>query len=306
MQRVAQLSLFTAMLLALSAGVVTFRTRLDWIESAPREESGPIYLPQAKYLRPMSLGYHNALADLLWFRAISYFGAHYRSDRTYPWLGHICELVTDLDPRAEHVYRFCGLILPWEAGKVDEGIALLEKGAKALPESLQISYFLGFTYFFFKGDNHRAPVHLRHAAALPGSHPGIARLVAVLGAETLGPEESMRFLAELEQSVDSPSVRQVVRENVKEMALANILSRLDAAVAAYRERTGGIPASVEALVRAGDLDGVPPDPFGGHFEIDQQTGSVRSSSGKTPSRLHTSRFRERALAGKSGDELLAD
>jgi len=79
-----------------------------------------------------------------------------------------------------------------------------------------------------------------------------------------------------------------------------MLEKLDAAIAAYRARTGELPPSVAALVASGDLAQIPPDPFGGSFEIDPETGAARSSTGKTPSRLHTSRFREKALAGKTG------
>src|SRR5262249_58229838 len=102
------------------AGVVALTgVRLDRARADVSAEDEPVYLPQAAYLRPMSLGWQNVLADLLWFRTISYFGEHYRSNRTYPWLAAMCDLVTDLDPRAEHVYRFAGFILPWDANQVD-------------------------------------------------------------------------------------------------------------------------------------------------------------------------------------------
>ena len=117
--------------------------------------SGPaevVYLPDARLLRPLVLGYDNVLADLLWFRTISYFGGHFETDRSYPWLARMCDLVTDLDPRAEHVYRFAGLILPWEANEVDEGIRLLEKGVRNLPDAWELHYYLGMTRYFFKDD----------------------------------------------------------------------------------------------------------------------------------------------------------
>lgn len=288
----------------LIGAVTSSRSRLEAASATLTERAGPVYLPQTKFLKPMSLGYKNAFADLLWFRAISYFGAHYRSDRTYPWLAHICERVTDLDPRAEYVYQFAGLILPWEAGQVDAGIALLEKGVAALPDSIELSYYLGFSYFFFKGDNRRAMRHLEHAAALPGTHPEIARLLAVISSDTLGPDDALRFLAELEQTIDSQAARDIVREKMREVALANALEEIDNAGDAYREKTGQSPTSVEQLVGTGMLARIPVDPFGGHLEIDPESGKARSSTGKRPSRLHMSRFRERALAGKTGDELL--
>jgi tetratricopeptide (TPR) repeat protein len=292
-----------AMLVALAAlASVVARTgiRLDRARAAVSAEDEPIYLPQAAYLRPMSLGWQNVLADLLWFRTISYFGEHYRSDRTYPWLAQMCELVTDLDPRAEHVYRFAGIILPWEGNQGDAGIRLLEKGVQQFPESWLLHYHLGFHYYFFKSDFDRALHHLRAALALPGGeHPTIARLAAVLAAHQYGPETTLQFLAELQDDVDSQEMRAVVAEQIREAQLAADLERIDAAAAVYRERLAGRPPSVTALVDAGLLAAVPIDPFGGRYEIDAQTGTAHSSSGRTPSQLHQSKIRQKALQGES-------
>src|SRR5206468_12503187 len=69
--------------------VVMSGTLLDRAATAAARSDEPVYLPRAEYLRPMSLGWQNALADVLWFRTISYFGDHYRNDRTYPWLAQM-------------------------------------------------------------------------------------------------------------------------------------------------------------------------------------------------------------------------
>ena len=290
---------FSAGLSVLGIAVAFSGESLDRRRHPPGDGGGPIYLPKAQYLRPLSLGSQNVLADLLWFRTISYFGEHYRSNRTYPWLAYMCDLVTDLDPRAEHVYRFAGVILPWEAGQADAGIRLLEKGIRTFPDSWLLHYHLGFHYYFFKDDYKNAVKHLRRAAGLPGVHPTIAQLAAVLAAEQYGPETTLRFLTELEQSVESEEVREVVRENMREAQLAMQLDRLTAAVERYKVREGRIPGSVVELAAAQIIAELPIDPFGGTFLIDQQTGAVRSSSGKEPSRVHQSKRREQMLREES-------
>ena len=286
-------------LAALTGIVAVTGTRLDRPRGATTAAEEPVYLPKAEYLRPMSLGWQNVLADVLWFRAINYFGQHYRSDRAYPWLARMCDLVTDLDAHAEHVYRFTGVILPWEVNQADAGIRLLEKGIVQFPDSWLLQYHLGFNYYFFKNDYERALEHLRRATALPGAHPSITRLVAVLAAHRYGPETTVQFLSELAQDVDSPEIRGVVEEHIQEAHLAAGLARIDAAAQTYRERTGQSPPSVDTLVAAGLLDAVPSDPFGGHYEIDPATGAARSSTGHVPSQLHQSPLRRKALAGTS-------
>ncbi len=290
--------LFTVALVVLMSTTAGLRSALDRQARGNTDSDGPIYLPRAEFLRPLSLGYHNVLADILWFRAISYFGEHYRSDRTYPWLAHICELVTDLDPQAEHVYRFAGLILPWEAGDIEGGIAILEKGTRAIPQSWELAYYLGFTHFFFKNDFPTAARHLRRAATLPGAHPGTARLAAILTTEAAGPATTMAFLRDLEQNLDSPQVRGVLQRNLRETAAAAALASLNNAIAAYTSAAGEPPRTLEQVVAAGHLRSIPIDPFGGKFEIGPD-GQAHSDTGKHPPRAHTSEIRQRVLQGNS-------
>ncbi|MGE0518918.1 MAG: tetratricopeptide repeat protein [Candidatus Binatia bacterium] len=283
----------------LTAAVATAAVRLDRMAPENRGVEEPVYLPRAEYLRPMSLGWQNALADVLWFRTISYFGEHYRSDRTYRWLASMCDLVTDLDPRAMHVYRFAGVILPWEAEQVDAGIAILHKGVRQFPDSWLLQYYLGFNYYFFKNDYERALVHLRAAAGAPGSHPQVARLAAVLAAHQSGPDTTLAFLTELQRDVSSAEVRQVIEDQIRQSQLARDLKQLDEVIAAYHTRRGAPPPSLVALVEEGLLRQLPTDPFGGHYELDATSGRARSSTGRRPSTLHQSKIRERALHGQS-------
>lgn len=269
----------------------------------PAAERAPVYLPKAEYLRPMTLGWNNAVADLIWFRTISYFGEHYRGDRTYDWLAAMCELVTDLDPCAIHVYRFAGVILPWEADQAEAGVRLLQKGLRQFPDSWLLHYYLGFNEFFFRDDSRSAVRHLRAAAALPDAHPIAATLASLLAAQVEGPEAAMAFLTEMERNTESGQMREVIAEQRNGLQLAADLAQLDAAAATYAERYGQPPADPQALVDVGLLLAVPGDPFGGQYEFDPRTGLARSSSGRQPSKLHTSKIRERILRGESAKDL---
>lgn len=273
----------------------TARARLAPLEST--QTAQPVYLPKAEYLRPMSLGFANVLADVLWFRTISYFGSHYRGDRVYPWLAHMCDLVTDLDPRAEHVYRFAGVILPWEAGEADEGIRLLEKGVRTFPDSWMMHYWLGFNYYFFKNDFKQAAFYLHRAAELPDAHPNAARLAALLYQEQYGADTASEFLREMERNSQDPQMREVVRRHLTEAQLSEGLDQLTEGVALYRERFGRLPAQLDELVASGILAALPREPFGGTFRLDPKTGAVTSSSGQVPSRLHQSPLRAKLLRG---------
>ena len=260
-----------------------------------------VYAPPTTFLRVVSLGYEHALANVLWFRAISYFGQHYGSDRAYPWLAHMCDRVTDLDPHAEYVYRFAGFILPWEAERVDDGIALLEKGVRNLPDSWDLRYILGFSYYFFKDDLAASSRTLRAAVLTPGAPEFVSQLLAVVDAAQHGPESAIEFLVTMDQAGGSEEMRDAIRKRIRDLTLVRDADILEAAVSRFRDSFQRLPADLPELVSAHLLTTIPPDPFGGRYVLDPSTGQVRSSLGYKPARLGSSKVRAAILKGRAGD-----
>ena len=276
-----------------------------WSSAALDHHLGPdseppelVYLPPTRFLQAVSLGYERALADVLWFRAISYFGRHYRGDRIYRWLASMCDVVTDLDPRAEHVYRFGGVILPWEADRIDDGIALLEKGVRNMPDSWQLHYMLGFSYYFFRDDLDAASRTLRQATFLPGAPEFVSRLAAVIEAAHRGPASAVDFLTELERNDAHGNMREVIQQRIRELSLSEDIDSLEAAVQTFEARTGRPPTDLGELVSANVLAHIPEEPFGGRYVFEHASGHVVSTSGHKPTRLGSSQLREAFLNRK--------
>ncbi len=255
---------------------------------APDLAADLVYLPDAALLRPLVLGYDAVLADLVWFRTIDYFGAHWESDHLYPWLAAMCDLVTDLDPRAEHVYRFGGLLLPWEAGEVDAGIRLLEKGIGVFPESWTLHYDLGVVRYLFKHDFAGATEAIDRAAKLPDAPPAVVRFATLLDARRYGPETTLAILGQMREQATSDETRAILDQSILDARVAWDLERLNALVQAYRTHEGRLPRDLGDLVSAGLLNGVPPDLYGGVYQIDPTSGTVHSSTGRVPLELHVS------------------
>jgi hypothetical protein len=243
----------------------------------------------------VSLGYQRALADVLWFRAISYFGHHYRSDGVYRWLANLCDAVTDLDPQAEHAYAFGGVILPWEASQVDEGITLLEKGVRNLPDSWRLQYLLGFNYYFFTGDLDAASRRLETAARVPGAPAFLGPLAATVQASHYGPDDAIAFLAELERADPRGEAAGVVRKRRLELTLARDIDALGRALSEFARRYGRPAQHLDELVATGVVSEIPAEPFGGQYILEPTSGEVRTTSGHKPVRMGSSAMRERTL-----------
>ncbi len=266
------------------------------LRTVDREEL--VYVPPARFLKLVSLGYQHALADVLWFRTTAYFSRHYRSDRVYPWLAYMCNVVTDLDPAAQHVYRFGGLILPWEADGVDDGIALLEKGSRNLPEAWELSYMLGFSYYFFKNDLATAVQALRRAALSSNAPPFVAHLAALIESARQGPAGAIEFLTELDRRGTNEEIRGTIHERIGELVLARDIDALDTAVETFQTTHHRMPGQLTELVSAGILAAIPREPFGGEYVLDTATGRVRSNLGRRPLRLSSSALRENLLKSR--------
>ncbi|MBI2875342.1 MAG: hypothetical protein HYY20_00495 [Candidatus Tectomicrobia bacterium] len=190
--------------------------RLEEIRPQDRAER-MLYLPSGKLLKPMALGFDSLVADLLWIRAVIYVGDHLMTDKRYPWLYHILDLVTTLDPQFETPYEFGGVILALEERAVDQSTALLKKGMQSHPRSWRLPFYLGFNYFYLQGDPKTAAYYLEQAARLPGCPPYVPRLAANIKYQTAGQEEAIHFLEEMAVNLRSPQIKEELARKVESL-----------------------------------------------------------------------------------------
>src|SRR3989337_1677296 len=150
---------------------------------------GWLFLPEARYLKPMLLGFHGAAADLLWIQIVQYVGTHVETDMKFPQLAKALDLATSLDPPFLEPYRFGGLYVLYLARQPEAGVSLLEKGAAANPDRWELPHDLGRYYYLEARDYPQALQWWERAAKLRGRPDYLPRFVARLYAKT-GHEET--------------------------------------------------------------------------------------------------------------------
>lgn len=259
-------------------GASNLHTATDSNSSDPSSES--LFLPKREAVEVLSFGYKTTLANALWFKTVSYFGKHYRSDKNYEWLSHMCELVTDLNPNSTHVFEFGSLMLAWEAKKPKEAISLLDKAISAHPTDWKFLYLRGFFRYFFFNDIESAKNDFVSSAKLPGAHPVVKRIAAKELAASEGPERAVEFLIETLKTTDDPRAKEALTERLKEALLEKGFKSLRIAVEVYVKRFNKKPSSIEDLVKEKIVAPLGPDPFGGSYKLDPNTGEPYSTSGK--------------------------
>lgn len=251
------------------------------------------YLPKGEYLKVAVLGYDQFVADLIWLKAVQHLGTTKQTKGGYFWAYHVVDVVTDLDPKFVPAYLAAGAILGVWAGLQYESIAILEKGMRENPDVWQLPFYIGYDYFYELCDPAKAAPYFQRAAALPGAPPYLPSLAARMTVAGGDPAAALEFLRRLHEQVGDPRLREALELKMKEVTIERDIRWLEEGVERYRTRYGKSPQTLQHLVSEGIVASLPDEPFGGRYELDQSSGTVRATG--RPERLDI--FRPAATQG---------
>ncbi|MCK4571610.1 hypothetical protein KAT89_01640 [candidate division WOR-3 bacterium] len=127
--------------------VIVEITCFEWIPRREGEEL--LFFPSGKFLQGITLGFDNLIADFIWIEAGVYFGGHRMTDRKYPYLYHILDVLTDLDSRFLPAYTIGSILLSDDVKRIDLSMKLLNKGMLKNPDSWEIPFLKGFIHYLF-------------------------------------------------------------------------------------------------------------------------------------------------------------
>jgi hypothetical protein len=193
-----------------------------------------LYLPSGSHTKALTLGFSNLAADVLWVRAVAYFGGHILDDTDYPWLNHLLLQVTTLDPTFMYPYLWGGMALSLKPETGGESIAMLTRGMTNYPGDWRYPFYMGFNAFYNQFDSMRAAGLMRYAASLPGSPEYLPSLAASLLAQSGGVEAAVRFLETMAQGTRDESARANIRHKIEDLRAGRIPETLKAFLAGER------------------------------------------------------------------------
>jgi len=276
--------------LAIAAGSsALLRSRAERIMPAAIEASFDIPQFPAEVVRPFSFGLRSFVSDLMFLEAIQVHGGRGSKMLTAQQGAHddramsrLLTYATDLDPQFAGAYKFAGNAMPRQTldGKVTNVLqaeALLSKGMRECSESWQIPFTLGFLQSYFLARYEEAGRNFAAASRLPGApkYVGLLATRTLTEGGDLGLAEQLA-LTMLDQATEESSEREW-QERLLDLRMERDLRGIEAAAARYGARTGHQARSIAALVHAGDLAGVPQEPHGGHYVLNEH-GEARSTA----------------------------
>ncbi|HSB60454.1 MAG TPA: hypothetical protein VLI67_01960, partial [Vicinamibacteria bacterium] len=186
-------------LLVLVPAVPWLQRGVDGTLGEFRAQEEALYLWSGKHVQAVVPGFEAIAADLYWLRTVQYFGGQraFTRNKDFALLYPLIDITTTLDPRLEIAYRYGAVFLseppPTGAGRPREGVAILERGSRALPDSWRLRQDLGFFYFLFLKDAQKASEVLTEASKIPGAAFWLQAMAADLLAKGGDRQKSRRM-----------------------------------------------------------------------------------------------------------------
>ena len=239
-----------------------------------------LYLQSGKVADRLALSFDAVAADIYWIRTIQHYGRDNKNvnrANRYELLYPLLDLTTTLDPQFLIAYRFGSMFLasspPDGPGRVDQALALLEKGLAANPDRWQIAQDVAFTHYLHTGDYAQAAVWFKRAADMPNGPKWLLPLAATTAA-TGGNRAGARQILEELLGSEEAYIRKAARRILEQLEALDQVDQLTGAVRVFRERYGRNPASWDEMGRAGFIRGAVLDRYGVPFALDPKTGVV--------------------------------
>ena len=266
-----------ALMLMILGGAVVISVQLMERQRPVAERSAELsYLPKGKYLKVAVLGYRHIAADLIWLKAVQYFGDMKQTAGGFRWAYHATDVVTDLDPEFVIAYQAGGTILGVWSGLMDESIALLMKGMRHNPDDWRFPFLIGYDYFYELCDPASGAKYFQLASTLPDAPTYLAGLAARLSVEAGDPDAAIEFLARFRAQVADQRLKDAISLRIKEVIVERDVRQLEEAVRQFQARLGRLPRRIEELVEYKIIRALPIEPFRGRYLV-LPTGTVVST-----------------------------
>jgi hypothetical protein len=213
-----------ALLVAALSGVWTLRDTSmgHYLDTQTYEDI--YYLPPPDWLEVMSLGYRRALADLIWLRALIYFGDEFINSGEVKHVHNYGESMLTLDPDFKRVYRWVGVAGVYTPKGsppkfVERAIDVLRRGMARFPNDGDLAWDTGATILYELLPNlplddperdrleREGQDHMMAAARL-GAGPDWLVITNATALRELGEkEQELRHLEEMYALVKDPNVK---------------------------------------------------------------------------------------------------
>ncbi len=234
-------------------------------------------LPPTLALEIMSVGNKELMAEIIFYNTEFYFGEKVGWREETPELRRLYDALnkaTDLDPYNIDCYYFAQGALSWVKPAIPYLNRLLEKGLKHRTWDWYLPFFLSANYYFQLKQPVKAAEYLKLASRLNPRSSLFATLTARMFYEGNETEAGIAYLRSLIKDTQNPLLRKRLAKRLKAL---EAIRYLELALEKYESKYKQKAKSLGDLVKAGLIESIPPDPYGGKFYLTKD-GKVYTTS----------------------------
>ena len=212
-------ALFIAVIIAIATAINFLQSGLHRITGPQWQQESMTYLPHGERIEPTLLGFETTVAHYLWIRTILYFGGHTITDKQYPWLIDMLDIITRLCPWFYPAYEFAGLMVPDVCRNPEAARIILERGLTHLGATKwNIAFYIGTIHLRYYNDRKTAAHYIARAAMTPGApREKLATMANAFFTQAGSFQEGMRFLLFAYETSGNPEVRRHLAVKIKEL-----------------------------------------------------------------------------------------
>jgi hypothetical protein len=207
----------------------------DIRERSAQAEQALIYLPPAERILPTTIGFREAIADLVWIRAVIATG-HPSVGQRLDFIARYLDVISKLAPKFRRPYAWGGVVSVYNGMKItrpmlDQAADLLRRGIERFPEDHEMLFALGMILYrdlaqtpgYTRDEialaTEQGKNYIRQAAAF-GASPLVRRLAVTFADEATSNAVEIEFLeGQLLQAKDE-ELRRALRRKLNEIGLA--------------------------------------------------------------------------------------
>jgi len=272
-------SLVAATLIVSILFIVFFvQCRIDGVKGDFKQSEELEMLPPAYVIKTISMNQTAFISDILWLRVVQYMGDKKQTEKGWSWFSHTIDIITDLDPEFTLAYQFAGLMFTVVAGKSEESLKILEKGIKNTSNNWFLYFLIGYNYFELQHDYGKAAYYIDRASTLPGAPVFLKLFASRLYSSAGKPENGIIFVKKLLETTEDEDMKTKLDERLKLLYIERDLGILNNLISDFHSTYKKYPESIDDLLKAGLIRGIPSDPFGKPYYIDMSDNTAKSQS----------------------------
>ncbi len=209
--------LWVGAIVVIFTAINLLQTNLQRITGSQWKQESMTYLPKGEGAKGAFLGFETTVAHYLWIRTVLYFGSHVITDKQYPWLIDMLDIITRLCPYFYPAYEFAGIMVPEVCRNPAAARILLERGLTHLGAvKWNIAFYMGTIFLKYYDDRKTSAHYMARAALTPGApREKLASMAHTFFTQAGSFEEGLQFLYFAYETSDNPEVKRYLAEKIR-------------------------------------------------------------------------------------------